>query len=324
MKIRLSKTLLILLTSVAAIAQQSSAPLSFEVASIKPAAPQQLGRIRIGMNADGGMLRYTNVSLRDVIRAAYKVKDYQIEGPDWLGSDRFDIQAKFPEGATEDQVPQMLQSLLADRFKLSLHRESKDHPVYALIVGKNGAKLKPAEAEGSMMMGGPDGPKAPQGAQTRQMADDSAVAKEPPPGAARTQAGPANGGPGGPPRGGMMMMRIDPSGMHLRAPSATLAGIADAISRFTERPVVDMTGIQGQYSFDLVFAPETMRGVQRMGGGPMLHTEGDHPAGADTAAEPQAGSIFDAVQVYGLKLEPRKAPLEILTIDHIEKTPTEN
>ena len=80
----------------------------FEVASIKPAEPMPMGMMRIGMNADPGILRYTNVSLKDCIRAAYRVKDFQVEGPDWLGSARFDIQAKFPAGATEDQVPEML------------------------------------------------------------------------------------------------------------------------------------------------------------------------------------------------------------------------
>ncbi|MGH9522016.1 MAG: TIGR03435 family protein, partial [Terriglobales bacterium] len=119
-----------------------------------------------------------------------------------------------------------------------------------------------------------------------------------------------------------MMMSMDPSGMHLKASSITLAGLGDALSRFTERPIVDMTGIQGQYDFDLAFSPETMRGMQ-LAGGSKPPPGGDHPAGADAAPE-QGASIFDAVQAYGLKLEPRKAPLEMLTIDHIEKTPTEN
>lgn len=312
MKSVIVRTLLVLLMSVMALGQQSSAPLSFEVASIKPAAPQQLGRIRIGMNADGGMLRYTNVSLRDVIRVAYRVKDYQIEGPDWLNSDRFDIQAKFPEGATEDQVPEMLQSLLADRFKLTMHRETKDHPIYALVVGKNGPKLKAAEAQQPDPPELKDGP--PAGQNGEKPGGDKAVV------ALGRRDGPPGGGPG---RGNMMMMMMDPSGMHLKADSVTMAGLTDALSRFTERPIVDMTGIQGKYDFDLVFAPETIRGAQRVGGGQMLHTVPDQPQGADAPPE-QGASIFDAVQVYGLKLEPRKAPLEILTIDSIEKTPTEN
>src|SRR5438105_1093800 len=96
-----------------------SSRLEFEVASIKPASPQQSGMMRVGMNVDAGRLTYENVALRECIRAAYRVKDYQISGPDWLSSLRFDISAKLPEGATRDQVPEMLQALLADRFKLT-------------------------------------------------------------------------------------------------------------------------------------------------------------------------------------------------------------
>ena len=117
-----------------------------------------------------------------------------------------------------------------------------------------------------------------------------------------------------------MMVMLDPAGVHLKTPSATLANVADLLSRFVERPIVDMTGIQGQYAFDMTFAPEKMPNFPR-GGGPMPPPGGDRPADAPSE---QAVSIFDAVQHYGLKLDPRKAPLEILIIDHIEKTPTEN
>ena len=324
MKTWITCTLFLLLSCGAAFGQQPAERLSFEVASIRPAAPPEMGRIRIGMNADGGMLRYTNVSLREVIRVAYRVKDFQIEGPDWLGNDRFDIQAKFPEGATQDQVPEMLQSLLADRFKLSLHRETKEHAIYALVVGKDGPKLKPAEVQT------PNAPAMKDGSSPDQGSENAANAKATAEGAraGSTDRNVRFGGgdrPAGGPGRGLMMMSMDPSGMHLKASSITLGGLGDAISRFTERPVVDMTGIQGQYDFDLAFSPETIRGLQRAGGGPMPPPGGDRPAEGETASAPeQGGSVFDAVQRYGLKLEPRKAPLEILTIDHIEKTPTEN
>jgi len=289
---------LVLLICGVALAQ-SGAGLSFEVASIKPAAPQEMGRIRVGMSVDGGMLRYTNVSLRDVIRTAYKVKEFQIEGPDWLGGERFDIQAKFPDGATEEQVPEMLQSLLAERFKLVLHRDTKEHAIYALVAGKDGAKLKPAEV------------------QTR--TPDEADEPKPASGGGGTRDVAKTAGPGGGGSRGTMMMMMDPSGMHLKAASTTLSGLAEALSRFTERPVVDATGIKGQYDFDLVFSPETMRGIRAMTG-PMAHPGGE----PSDAASDQAPSIPDSVQKYGLKMESRKGPLEMLTIDHIEKTPTEN
>ena len=98
------------------------------------------------------------------------------------------------------------------------------------------------------------------------------------------------------------------------------------ISRFSERPVVDMTEIQGQYDFDLVFSADNMR----LGPGGGMHGPGGPGPGrapseapADVPGE-RAGSIYDSVQHYGLKLEPRKAPMEVLLLDHIEKAPTEN
>ncbi len=289
----------VLLLCVLAFGQQPDRSAAFEVASIKPAQPMPMGRMMIGMNADAGMLRYTNVSLKDCIRAAYRVEEFQIQGPDWLGSQRFDIVAKLPDGSSKEQIPEMLQNLLAERFKLTLHKETKHRDIYALVVGKNGPKLKPAEVSTA-------GP-AP---------------AEPPPAGAKVR-------PGNMPRNAMFI-QMGPEGAHLKAPSATLTNLAGMLSRFTERPVIDMTGIQGEYDFDLVFSPETMRHV-RVGAGPMPPPGAGGPPGAaagehspmETAAEP-AGSIYDSVQRYGLKLDPRKAPMEILVVDHIESTPTEN
>jgi uncharacterized protein (TIGR03435 family) len=283
-----------------AFGQESAGKPEFEVASIKPAQPPTMGMMQVRMNADAGMLRYTNVSLRDCIRTAYRVKDYQIQAPDWIGSTRFDIVAKLPAGSSKDQIPEMLQALLADRFKLTLHRDTKEHAIYALVVAKGGPKLKPADLR----------------------TDDKAPYK---------MAPGDNPGKGGMPRGAMAM-QIDPAGgAHLKAPSATLANLAEAISRFSERPVIDMTGIQGEYDFDLVFSPESMGKVRNAMGG-MPPPPGPGPAGgpaggserpSEAPAEP-APSIYESVQRYGLKLEPRKAPMEILIVDHIERTPTEN
>src|SRR5260370_6764197 len=100
----------------AATAQQPQSSVSFEVASIRPGAPATAEMIAIRMNADRSMIHYVNVSLRDCIRVAYGVKEFQISGPDWIRN-RFDIEAKYPTGATKDQVPEMLQSLLRNRFK---------------------------------------------------------------------------------------------------------------------------------------------------------------------------------------------------------------
>ena len=124
------------------------APAEFEVVTIKPAPPQSDGRTdtRMSSNTDTGKLTYSNVNLKQVIGKAYKVQQNQIDGPDWFETDRFDIVARFPPHSSAEQVLLMLQAVLAERFKLALHRDTKELPIYELIVAKNGPKLKTAEA----------------------------------------------------------------------------------------------------------------------------------------------------------------------------------
>ena len=281
----------------AATAQQPQGGRSFEVASIRPGASATAEMIAIRMNADRSMIHYVNVSVRDLIRVAYGVKEFQVSGPESIRN-RFDIEAKYPEGATRDQVPEMLQSLLRDRFKLELHRETKEQPVYALVVGKNGPKLKATTIPPS------DYPDSP------------------------------NRRPGTPVRGDIQMLG-GPSGLHLTGPAVTMSRLSETLSGFTDKPVVDQTGLSGEYDIDLTFFPENM--MLRMGGGPggpggpggaggaggAGGPRQGPDGGADTHSEPRV-TIFDALQQYGLRLESRKAPLTQLIVDHIEKTPTEN
>ncbi len=305
--------------------QTAAGPPEFEVASIKPAAPPVNGRLMIRMGGDPGRVDYTNVSLKDIIRQAYSVKDYQISGPDWLNSARFDIVAKVPAGAPKDQVPMMWQTLLAERFKLQIHRETKELPMYALVVGKGGPKMKESEIDPNAPVPGGQG------------------------NGGQANAGPANGGPsanGGLPappqigkdgmpkfgpgggRGPMMMM----NGMgHLTAKMMGMSGLVDMLARSVDRPVVDQTGLTGKYDFSLDYTPdESTRmplpaGVPPPspppGGGADMHGAEIH--GKDN---PDSGlSLFAALQAQlGLKLEPKKGPIELIVIDRVEKSPTEN
>ncbi len=119
----------------------------FEAASIKPSAPAPMGTFRIGIQMlPGGRVSMSGVTVKILIQRAYGVRDFQIVGgPGWLGSERYDITAK-PEGAaTPDQVKLMTQALLADRFQLKFHRETKELPTYALVVAKSGPKFHAAE-----------------------------------------------------------------------------------------------------------------------------------------------------------------------------------
>ncbi len=124
---------------------------AFEVASIRVNKTDSSGKegLRISIDATPGNLTMRNVTLLSCVRWAYNVHDFQISGgPEWRGNTRFDIVAKPAAAATENQLRTMLQHLLADRFKLTIARQSKETPVYILTVGKNGHKLRPAKAEG--------------------------------------------------------------------------------------------------------------------------------------------------------------------------------
>src|SRR5690242_10517264 len=142
------RTVPFVFSACALLAQSPQAP-AFEVASVKPAAPQEAGKVAIRLGGDAGRINYTNVSLKDVVARAYKMKPYQISGPSWMDSERYDITAKIPEGATQDQVPAMLQALLTERFKMTVRKESKEQPIYALVLGKSGSKLKKADDSGN-------------------------------------------------------------------------------------------------------------------------------------------------------------------------------
>jgi uncharacterized protein (TIGR03435 family) len=163
----------------AAVAPALTKP-TFEVASVKPAAPLDRAKLlaeiqngatpRLGPRVDGARAEYIYMTVADLMVLAYHVKSDQITGPGWIATQPFDIIAKIPEGASKNDVPKMVQSLLEDRFKLALHRDSKEHPALALMVGEGGPKMKEASealkpidpntplAPGEKQVDGPDGP----------------------------------------------------------------------------------------------------------------------------------------------------------------------
>src|SRR5664279_1179335 len=139
MKISLRST--IALSAICAIAALTAADQpKFEVASVKRT---ERGIIKNSLGP--GTVTLKGDPLKIVLMEAFKVKTYQIVGPSWLDEDCFDIVAKMPEGATSDQIPAMLQALLAERFKLTAHKEDRTRPVYALVVDKGGPKFKEAD-----------------------------------------------------------------------------------------------------------------------------------------------------------------------------------
>ena len=129
--------------------------LQFEVAAIKPAG-DLTGNIILGLNADGSQVHISWASLTDLVNMAYRVKRYQISGPAWLGSDHFDVVAKIPDGFNQRNVPEMLQSMLQDRFGMKSHLEKKEYSVYTLELSKpdpNLKEVKPPETQTSFPIG---------------------------------------------------------------------------------------------------------------------------------------------------------------------------
>jgi len=306
-----------------------AAAWAFEVATIRPAKmPTQAdiinGKMHVGMKTDAARVDIGFMSLNELVCTAYKVKSYQVSGPDWMGamSERFDVLAKMPEGATKDQVPEMLQALLADRFKLAIHHDSKERPVYALVVGKGGSKLKES----------PPDPPAPAAADKSEAAPGGQAGETAPPKDAGPQmkfrtnsdgSGTATvRGPDGPAK-----MSFGPNGMHMEFEKMTLAKLAETLSPFLDKPVLDMTEMKGNYQVTLDLAMEDLKNVARKMG---VATPGAAPVSGDAGKLPSdavsdpSGSVFTSVQQLGLKLEPRKLPLDLIVIDHVEKMPTEN
>jgi uncharacterized protein (TIGR03435 family) len=232
----------------AASAQQPA----FEVASIRP-SNYQGGPLRVTARLDPDGIDFSNVTPRLCIQRAYGVKPYQLIGPEWIDSERYMIVAKATGALPQDKILLMLQALLADRFKLAFHREMKEMPIYALVVSKNGAKLKEAKDEGATQISG-DG--------------DEIVFER-----------------------------------------ASMQQLAGTLARSVDRPVIDATGLKGLYNFRLAWADDNRPNPSAPSAGVV---------GASGPAD--APSIFTALQErLGLKLESRKAPVEVLVIDHIEK-----
>jgi uncharacterized protein (TIGR03435 family) len=305
------------LAAPAASAQPAAPKKSFEVASIKvagPLDPQKIlsGQQRVGMKTDAGRMDIENWSIIELLNTAYKVSPSRLTGPGWPGmvnpmsATRFEIHATFPAGATKDDVPEMLQSLLAERFKLEFHNEKREQQVFALVVGKDGPKIQPSP---------PETPADPAAGGTNRP-DAIAVSGNP-------QSGMTiRGG-----QTGAMKLSATPDGMiHMEAERLTMTQLADSLLQFVGRPVVDMTGLTGNYRIAFDLSQADMLAAARAAG---LQVPGAPPgAGAGPAAgpsDPGGGiSMFQSIEKMGLKLESRRAPVDYMVIDRLEKLPTED
>jgi uncharacterized protein (TIGR03435 family) len=282
-------TLAILLAS-SAFGQQ------FEVASIRPSAPiGPGGKVDIGVHVDGAQVRLVSFSLRDVLARAYRTKVTMISGPDWTASERFDISATLAAGSKPEQLPEMLQALLVERFQMKLHKEKKEFPVYVLLPGKGPLKLKESPPD-------PD-------AEKEEPKGTSNVA------ATGSEAGVnVNLGHGS-------SYSFVPNRFEVR--KLTIAVFTTQLERYVDRPIVDMTGLTGQYDFALDFTPEDYRAMlMRVAISAGVSLPPEVMRMLDNVSI--GGALSDALQQVGLKVEARKAPLDVLVIDDALKTPTAN
>jgi uncharacterized protein (TIGR03435 family) len=286
---------LLLLTPPFANAQTADPKLTFEVASVKPAAPLDAGGrsgrpIPTGGGAgisNPGLFDRRNATLSILIMQAYGLKAYQVTGPPWLTTERYDVRAKVPEGATEEQQLAMLRNLLAQRFGLAVHRETKEVPVYDLVIAKGGQKFKeyvpPPPEEG-------DRPPAPR----------SKFATDP------------DGFPVPPATGGMVMIIGKGAMMTAMHENCTMETLIVRLGGSVDHPVFDRTGLKETYDITLRWVLDRAAFAMPAEGSP----DTGPPVGPD---------IYMALQSQlGLKLEPAKGMVEVMVVDHAAKVPTEN
>jgi uncharacterized protein (TIGR03435 family) len=274
--------------------------LDFEVATIKPNVSDDPPKVNFTLGPGdtyaktGGRFLASNISLPDYIRFAYKLTDGQIEilqanAPKWIAATRFDITAKSEiPNPRKDQMRLMMQSLLAERFKLVLHMEKRQLPVLALVLakpGKLGPQLWPHRAGDDTCSNVVAGPDHPSEAET-----PSAV--------------PAV-------CGGLVSVGVPSAPSHVRiggrnVPLTLLAAHLGEMGQFG-RPVIDRTGLSGTFDLALEWGPDPAAS-------PAAPEDDDKQTNLQEALRDQ----------LGLKLERQKAPIDVLLIDHVDRQPAEN
>ena len=286
-------------------ARAKLASLRFEVASVGKTMPDARGGYSSPRSMGGpgtslpSEINYVNLRLETLIETAYDLKEYQLVGPDWLrstDSEPFFISATIRQGATREQVNQMLRNLLAEQFKLTVHRETRDLPFYELALVRRGPKLKESLKERA----GKDG-ESLRPARLAGAAASLGLLEEKD-GFLRLPAGairPAFGGPAA--------TWATPPVQHAVGGNQNIAGLVTYLSHASElyygRPVVDKTGLTGNWDYNLEYA------------------QGAGPANSPGLPSDSAPDLITAVRdQLGFKMEPKKGPIEVLVVDHIEKT----
>jgi uncharacterized protein (TIGR03435 family) len=273
---------------------------TFEVASVRPAPDLQTGpkagpAPRIGINVDRARVDIGHWSIEQLIARAYGLQPYQLAGPAWMNRFRFDIAAKLPEGATQEQIPGMLRWLLVERFGLVAHSETRQLPGFALVVAKGGPKMKPAAPEVSSSTDS----KSP-GARDADPYTTSDVLWGSDASAFGLKAFAVAGGE-----------------VHMEFAKMPMEALTQIVASYLRAPVTDMTALKGRYQMTLDFSLANSSASAREPGA---------PGGGAPAVAPDSfnTSLFSAVQGLGLRLEARRVPFPVLVVDRLEQAPTEN
>jgi len=278
------KTFAIAVLGAAGILAQPPLPRAqVEVSSLKIHAGDGRGP---EMRGSPGGFSLRNASLRDMIRAAYGVWDFQIlAGPDWIDSDRYDIETKAHIIPPSQMHVVVVEAVLRDRFKLKLHRETTELPVYVLTVAKGGARMRPSK----------DGSCVP--------FDGKTIPRRNVPGQ-KPYCGFAN-------RGISLWLNrtIDAVGLSIADPPGpkpelpVVLSLTGFLSSNLDRMVIDKTGLTGKYDIHLEW-----------------NWQATKDSGSAAVSADDGPSLFTAVQdQLGLKLEPGQGPVEVLVVDHVER-----
>jgi uncharacterized protein (TIGR03435 family) len=249
--------------------------------------------VSVGFHIDGAQFRINSMTLKDCVAIAYQMKVSQISGPDWISTQRYQVAATIPPGFA-GREREMLQVLLTQRFNLKIHREKRDFSVYALVVGKGPLKLKESPADTD--------------------ADD------PDPKGNTTLTGGGSAAGIGVNLGHGASYSFAPN--HFSAKKLTMAQFAANLERFADRPIVDMTDLKARYDLDFDvnaedYQPMLIRAAVNAG-------VGLPPQALRLLDTSSSAGLADAVAQTGLKLDARKAPLDVIVVDDALKTPIAN
>jgi uncharacterized protein (TIGR03435 family) len=284
------RTTIATLLAAAALCAQPKSRLEFEVASVKQLPADADPTMPAGVHIDGAQIHIGRLAMKEFLRMAYQVKFYQIAGPDWIASQRYDISAKIPDGVTPDadNLGAMLQALLADRFHIKVHREQRDLPVYALITQPGGSKMTkvddgapPAKAFQVKAQGGASGVNIAYGPDSYFKFGD----------------------------------------LKIEGRKLPMLYFVDVLGRFCDKPVVDMTDLQGRYDMDVPLSQTDYQSMLIRAG---ISAGVTMPPEALRFLETADSSLSFALKPLGLKLDSRKAPIEVVVVDSVLKQPTDN